>query len=259
MGCTSWENGHKVEILYQDAWVDGKPIEKGGRECEFRYGAIRKVVKGLKKPVKVLDIGANMGYFSLRLADEFDGVFVLVEGAKNVCAALMKLCKLNRNNKTIVLHKALSLNNLKYLAKHEKFDMVLALSIIHHFEEPYQEVFDTLIKLGDHLIFEPPIVEENTLNQHRIKTETIDFKKEPCKTLIKIPCASRYHHKLNRLTYLISCKPQCQNYSFGLNFKTFQDLNGVFPEESDLFFLDDKPQALPENFILTGSKLLSKI
>ena len=258
MGFSAIVEGARREVLYQDAWVKGRAVEKGGRECEFRFEAIRKVVKKINRPIKVLDIGANMGYFSLRLAEEFEGLFVMVEGSETVSKALLKLCQLNRNNKSILLKRTLQLEDLKYLAKYESFDVVLALSIIHHFEEPYNEVFEVMRTLGSYLIFEPPIYEENTLNQDRIRDEPIEFKKYKHKPIVKIPCASRYMSNLYRTTYVLPCKNDESKKTLGINYKTFVDFNGVFPTQDDLFFFKNNQDRDPENFILTGTKLLLK-
>lgn len=260
MGCTAWVNNERHEVLYQDAWVDGRPVARGGRECEFRYHAIRKIVKKLKRPINVLDIGANMGYFSLRLAEEFDGCFVMVEGAEHIADGLLKLCKLNRNKKSILLKRRLSLENLKNLAKTEHFDFVLALSIIHHFEEPYQEVFEAMRNLGSTLIFEPPIKEEHGYNYERIVKEPIGFEKFPHVPLIKIPTGSRYNHQFNRTTYLIPCKDHPKATSPGINYQTFLNMNGVFPTEEDLAYHKEKFSNDPlESLVLTGDSLFRKI
>lgn len=258
LGFSACIDGKRREVLYQDAWVKGRAVEKGGRECEFRYEAIRKVIKKLNRPIKVLDIGANMGYFSFRLAEEFDGLFVMVEGAETVSKALLKLCKLNRNKKSILLKRSLTLECLKYLAKHETFDVVLALSIIHHFEEPYNEVFEVLRTIGSYLIFEPPIYEENTLNQERIRLEPIDFKKYSHKAIVKIPCASKYRNHLYRTTYVLPCKDFKKNEDMALNYQTFLNFNGIFPVKEELMLLNQSQDFNPENFILTGTDLLLK-
>jgi hypothetical protein len=259
MGFSAYVDGRRTEVLYQDAWVCGKAVEKGGRECEFRYEAIRKVVKKLNRPIKVLDIGANMGYFSFRLAEEFDGLFVMVEGSETVSRALLKLCKLNRNKKSILLKRSLTLECLKYLAKNETFDFVLALSIIHHFEEPYNEVFEVLRTLGSYLIFEPPILEENTLNQKRIVSEPIEFKKYSHKPIVKIPCASKYSNHLYRTTYLLPCQEEAKSNMMAINLETYLNFNGIFPSHDEFMLFKNSQDVDPKNFILTGTELLPKI
>ncbi|MDR3624692.1 MAG: DUF1698 domain-containing protein [Chlamydiales bacterium] len=254
MGCQTREG----EVFYQDVWVDGKPIFYGGRECEFRYFAIRKFFKKFKRPVKVLDIGANMGYFSLRLAEEFQGCFVMVEGVEHIAQALLKLCKLNRNGKAILLKRKLALHDLKMLAEVEHFDVVLGLSIIHHFEEPYQEVLDVMTKLGSYLILEPPIKEEQTLNQKRIVREPLDLSKYPHKVLVSVPTGSRFWHKHLRKTYLIPCNATEQVLHpgplSGINYTTFLNMNGVFPSIDEIAPLRENiPDSL---FMITGSELL---
>lgn len=258
MGC-QLRNGS--EVYYQDVWVDGEPIINGGRECEFRYYAIRKVLKKFKRPIKVLDIGANMGYFSLRLAEEFEGCFVMIEGTEHIANALHKLCKLNRNGKCILLKRKLCLQDLRNLVEVEHFDVVLALSIIHHFDEPYQEVLDVLTQLGSYLILEPPIKEENTLNQKRIIKEPLDLSKYPHKVLVSVPTGSRFWSRWHRNTYLIPCRekkvPVDSSINFpGINLTTFWKMNGIFPDIDEIAPLREN---CPDHcYRLTGSRLIRK-
>lgn len=216
---------------YQDVWLDGVPIIKGKRECEFRYHAIKKYLKKLNRPIKVLDIGANMGYFSLRLAEDFDGLFVMMECSRKISASLLKLCKLNRNNKTIFLKREFNLADLHFLAKEEHFDVVLALSIIHHFDEPYVDVLQALTTIGTHLILEPPITEETTLNQSRIINEPLNLDLYKHKELVRVPTGSVFRSKQYRKTYAISCNPKSGPMT--LKYSTFVALNGIFPSPDE--------------------------
>lgn len=256
MGFSRIENGLKKTCIYQDLWLDGRAVEKGGRECAFRFEAIYKLLKKLKRPIKVLDIGCNMGYFSLRLAEHFDGLFVMVEGSSSTADSLLKLLKLNRNNKSIFLKKTLNLEDLRYFAEHESFDVVLALSIIHHFNEPYEEVFQVLRKLGSYLIFEPPVPNERTLNQDRIKKEPISFKSYPHYPLVEIPAGSKESTHATRITYLLPCQ-EFKEHPMALRYDTFKRFNGQFPER-DYFDMKDLAEERPEQFLLTGSSFITK-
>ena len=72
--------------MYQDVWVKGRVIIKGVRDCEGRYMAIRNELRRLgfpgkngDRPFTVLDIGAGSGYFSFRLAEEFNARVTMIE------------------------------------------------------------------------------------------------------------------------------------------------------------------------------------
>lgn len=218
-------------MTYQDIWVRGKPVAFGGRECELRFWAIYKALKKNKKPIKVLDIGANMGYFSIRLAEKIPGTYVMFEGDEKTAEALLKICKLNSNPSLILMKRRLCLADLKKLQEKEKFDVVLALSIIHHFEEPYNQVLETLMTLGNQLVFEPPVFEEETLNQDRIRREPLDLSALKKKLLIKVPTGSRYGRMVTRPTYLIDCFREAHYDTMpGVCPETFNLMNGVYPE-----------------------------
>ncbi|MCX6994750.1 MAG: methyltransferase [Chlamydiae bacterium] len=233
MGCSARNaTGFIYETYYQDVWVKGGAIIKGGRDCELRFWAIYEALKKAKKPLKVLDIGANMGYFSLRLLEKLPGTYVMIEGNESTAQALLKICKLNNKPSLVLFKRKLCLQDLRELRALEKFDVVIALSIVHHFKEPYQEVFETLMTLGRKLVFEPPIAEESTLNQERIIKEPLDLSMVNKKLLIKVPTGSRYAANMRRPTYLIEC---ISNASYdtvqGVSPDTFRLMNGVYPSK----------------------------
>lgn len=217
------------DLPYQDIWVDGKAVIKGTRECVFRYQAIHKFVKRLRHPIKVLDLGANYGYFSLRLASQFPGLFVLWEGNEIAQRGLVKLCKLNERHNAIVLSKIFSLDDLLYLAQEERFDLVLALSIIHHFNDPYENILKALTNLGTHLIFEPPIQEERTLNRARIRGEPLDLAAYPFQKIASVPTGSVKHSAYKRDVLLL--KGNAKPCPLALKKSTFQAFQGIFPSQ----------------------------
>ena len=58
----------------------------------------------------VLDLGANLGYFSLRLAERFDATCVAVE--ESYAAWLREILRANGNRRVILLRKQVSLRDL---------------------------------------------------------------------------------------------------------------------------------------------------
>src|SRR5689334_12888770 len=62
---------------YQDQWLKGKLVAKGTRECANRYELIKNFCEQFKRPFTVLDIGANMSYFGIRLCEDFPECFVM--------------------------------------------------------------------------------------------------------------------------------------------------------------------------------------
>jgi len=116
---------------YQDIWVKGKLKAKGIREVESRYQLIKSQAKKFRRPFTVLDIGANLGYFSIRLTEDFpDCTVVAIEGIYGNW--LKQILEENGNTRVVLLQKTFTLENLRTLSEVEHFDMVLAMSVIHH-------------------------------------------------------------------------------------------------------------------------------
>lgn len=295
MGCVVRTGSGVKEINYQDVWFQGRPIISGGRECEFRYYAIEKYLKKFKRPISVLDIGANMGYFSIRLMERFKGTFVMIEGHESTAKGLVKVCKLNNNRQAIMLKQRLCLADLKALSEAEHFDVVFALSIIHHFEEPYQEVLHGMAQLGSVLILEPPSLIEHTLNQDRIVKEPLDLSTFNKKVLCRTLTGSKTRSTIYRETYAIECSPQKIlkkpyflapemavnpltiqadfkkrkviqgntefDWHHGINLSTFLALQGMYPTKQRLLSLlqelkiADEEMINPWDFVLTGTHI----
>jgi hypothetical protein len=91
---------------YQDVWVKGKLVERGERDCEPRYEAIKKVAARFKRPFTVLDIGANLAYYSVRLAEDFDCTVLAVEPGPWMTSVLSR----NDNPRVLGVNRALSLD-----------------------------------------------------------------------------------------------------------------------------------------------------
>lgn len=111
-------------MKYQDLVDDqGNSIEKGYRECETRYEVIRRVAEELRRPFTVLDLGASSGYFSIRLTQDFGARAIAVDpnpsvmDAEGRVAAVMQ-CKMD----------------IESLLRMGTYDIVLALSVLHHMD-----------------------------------------------------------------------------------------------------------------------------
>ena len=162
---------------YNDIRINGKTLSLGYRNSEKRYSEIFKFCKKFNRPISVLDLGAAEGYFTFRLAEDFDGVFVAVES--NPERKLLELCKKNNDHKVLLLNKQMNLKNLKNIKEVQHFDIVLALNIIHHFDEPFQDVLETLVSMSSFCFLEHPnsLENESTKNSQRLDTEKLDLEK----------------------------------------------------------------------------------
>lgn len=141
---------------YQDEWAGGNLISNGVRDCGERYRDIHNFLSQFSFPLTVLDIGCNLGYFSARLERELGACCVAVEGDSDYHEGLLRTIRANKCERVIPWKRRLSLNSLQRLGEVESFDVVLALSVIHHFNEPPSEVVKALLRLGHLVIVEPP-------------------------------------------------------------------------------------------------------
>lgn len=141
--------------VYQDIVVDGVTIKEGVKDCEIRYPNIKKILDGYKRPFTVLDIGASEGYFSLRIAAEYDCTCIMIEGDKTLL--LPQICQLNKRlDNVVVLEKFITPQDLKELGECEHFDLVLAFNVIHQMKDGWKDSIDYLLTLGDNILIETP-------------------------------------------------------------------------------------------------------
>ena len=190
---------------YNDIRINGKTLSLGYRNSEKRYSEIFKFCKKFNRPISVLDLGAAEGYFTFRLAEDFPGVFVAVES--NPERKLLELCKKNNDQKVLLLNKQMNLKNLKNIKEVQHFDIVLALNIIHHFDEPFQDVLETLVSMSSFCFLEHPnsLENESTKNSQRLDTEKLDLEKFKPILLNKNPSGlgNSLNKKLERNLWLL--------------------------------------------------------
>jgi 2-polyprenyl-3-methyl-5-hydroxy-6-metoxy-1,4-benzoquinol methylase len=180
-----YENNFSKIDTYNDVRIKGETVFSGYRNSEKRYDEIFQFCKKFNRPISVLDLGAAEGYFTFRLSEDFSGVFVAVEN--NPQRKLLELCIKNNNRNILLLDKQMNLKHLKHLKEVQHFDIVLALNIIHHFEEPFQDVLETLVSMSSFCFMEHPnsLEDNSTKNSHRLKTEKLRLEKFKPKLLNK--------------------------------------------------------------------------
>lgn len=138
-------------MAYQDAWIRGRVGASGDRSCEDRYAVIRSLVQPYTRPITVWDLGANLGYFGCRLAEEFACHAVMVESRP----ALVEVCQQNALPSTVAMTHRVSAEDLGELAASEHADLVLALNVLHHMPD-WSEALDAILALGEDVIIETP-------------------------------------------------------------------------------------------------------
>jgi hypothetical protein len=138
-------------MAYQDRWVRGATQATGDRACEARYELIRSVVDEYRRTITLWDLGANLGYFGCRLADECGAVSIMVEQRP----ALAEVCRENAIPTTVAMTHSLSAEDLKELAASEHADVVLAMNVLHHMDD-WAPALDAILELGQDVIIETP-------------------------------------------------------------------------------------------------------
>lgn len=155
---------------YQDIVINGEIVKKGwGQNCDLRYQIIKKVIDKYKRPITVLDIGAAEGYFSFKIAKEYDSTCVIVQDPTWLDNIILKLCQLNNFPNVILLNKKINIEELIRLGECEHFDVVLAFNVIHHFYDNWQEAADAILKLGETVIIETPPYDPSQWYKHIAK------------------------------------------------------------------------------------------
>jgi hypothetical protein len=139
-------------MKYQDIWINGRVTELGKRECSARYEIIKQFCTTLKQPFTVCDIGANMAYFGLRLIDDFDCYVIAFEFHQFEERA--KIISLNKTTKLIYMNRKISLIDLDILKQFCHFNLILALSVLHHVPGSVREWIAKLQEFTDNLIIE---------------------------------------------------------------------------------------------------------
>lgn len=128
--------------------------------CVDRFEVIKKNLS--VKQGRLLDLGANLGYFSSKFEEEgFD--CVAVENFPRFIYCIQGLRRATNKHFTIVQESILDAKEIV----NEPFDVVLALNIFHHFlksEETFQkfEVFLAHLKCKE-IYFEPHLYDESQM------------------------------------------------------------------------------------------------
>ncbi len=156
-------------MAYQDRWVRGAVNQAGDRACADRYDIIRQVVAPYTRQATVWDIGANLGYFGLRLADEFGCVSVMVDPR----ADLVSSCEQNALPTTIAMTRRLDADELWELAGSEHADVVLALNVLHHMDE-WPKALASIVALGETCLIETPARGDTNSAHYRTAEQVLD-------------------------------------------------------------------------------------
>ncbi len=154
------------KIIYNDGNIWGHQI------ISKRYAVIKNVLEPLEGPLKILDIGANNGYFSLKIAEEYpNNNCIMIDGTSR----LADICIANTERDNITyLKKYLSIHDLRNIASNDRFDVVLCLFVLHHVDHWFLWLTE-LKKMSRYIIIEMPPLDDviNTAPNTRALTNYI--------------------------------------------------------------------------------------
>jgi hypothetical protein len=111
-------------LTYQPAWINGRTCGASRRDCVTRYEAIAGECAHLAAGFTVVDVGAQRGYFSVRMADQLGATVTAVDGD----ALRDGLWEMPHERVTGV-YRNLEPGDLEKLGP---FDVGLCLSVLHH-------------------------------------------------------------------------------------------------------------------------------
>lgn len=257
---------------YQDIVVDNVVVETGLSDCQRCYDTLKPILDRYKRPITVLDLGAGQGYFSFRIAQDYDATCVMVEDNNDSCRRadqLLELCHLNARLRNIaLLNKKMSLQELQKLADCEHFDVVLAFDYIDHKDSAWKQTVDAILRLGDNIFIQAPwssVPSEDT--EQRAVIENLVARSGTL--MLQTPCA--YEPKIEEQLFWFQCHKEglrCKCFVWGsddaymnlfrikstytskvflkngsssgpewkrgINLVTFLALNGTYPTKSDI-------------------------
>lgn len=140
-----------------DILLHNKVIKKGSYpDCKSDYETIRTLLDRYTRPITVLEINPKEGYYSLRVAQDYDATCVMISDPDYNNNILQDICRQNTQLKNIILlSKNITLAELERLRKREHFDIVLVMNGLPNIElATPEEMINAIMQLGDHTIIQ---------------------------------------------------------------------------------------------------------
>lgn len=141
-------------MTYQDVWLNGKCIRRGERECASRYELIRAFCARFVGPFTVCDIGANMCYFGIRLAEDFPLCQVTAFEFDHFKLREDHLRANEVQERIVLIRQKLNIADVEKMALERRFDLALALSVMHHLPGNHAQWMRALRGIADNVILE---------------------------------------------------------------------------------------------------------
>lgn len=137
--------------IYQDIRIQGRTVWHGRRECETRWTVLQAFLERYKYKTnfKVLDFGANFGYFSWRIKEDYPHAEVDIVDSRPLLRVLDEL----NSYDGVTLYENMDTTALRSHAENHYYDLILAMSILHHFDN-YDEILSIFKEMSDTIIIE---------------------------------------------------------------------------------------------------------
>jgi len=162
--------------IYQPIYLQGELIREGVRQNDWER---LEVIKKLIKPGQtVLDIGSNVGFFTIELAKIFpENVFVSVEKQVSYAKLQKELLQVEKLTNVILINSEVTVEWLKAASQAcTYFDVTLLLSVLHHMKDA-SEFLQELSKISKSLIIELPNPNESKVCGKEILREQLTVEK----------------------------------------------------------------------------------
>lgn len=146
--------------VYQSIYVKGELIREGVRKNDWER---LQVIKQYIKPEQtILDIGSNVGFFTIELAKFFpNNVFVTVEKQRSYARLQAELIALENLKNVVLINSEVTVDWLKRAAEACSYvDVTLLLSVLHHMKDA-EEFLSAINKISKSLIIEMPHPDES--------------------------------------------------------------------------------------------------
>lgn len=128
------------------------------RQSDYYYRLLQSFLNQYQRPFTMLDIGADQGYYSLRTAQDYAAVCVMIESNDQ----LLENCKAHQElTNLILLNTSFSPAKLQHLSECEHFDVVLALKGMHEFGKQWEEAANAILRMGDYVFIKIPADEKD--------------------------------------------------------------------------------------------------
>ena len=137
--------------IYQDIRVNGETVYHGRRNCETRWQVLKPFMERFRHhpTFRVLDFGANYGYFSWRIHEDYPQAHITTVDSRPI---LKVLYKINKPDNMVQLDN-MDTDMLREHAENNQYDVILLMSILHHFDN-YEEILEIFQSMSDHIIIE---------------------------------------------------------------------------------------------------------